>query len=71
MKAKSVIIASLMTPAMAMPARSDTLVFRNGRTFSGTLTRANRNTISFQDRTGRTYRCFVRDAEVVPDQRSD
>jgi hypothetical protein len=65
MKARSVLVASLMTLAIAMPAWSDTLVLRNGRTFSGTLTGANRDTISFQDRTGRTYRYSVHDVEVV------
>lgn len=65
MKTRSVIVASLMTLAIAMPAWSDTLVLRDGRTLSGTLTGANRNQISFQDRTGRTYRYSVRDVDTV------
>jgi len=54
-----------MTLAIAMPAWSDTLVLRDGRTLSGTLTGANRNTISFQDRTGQRYRYSVREVEAV------
>jgi hypothetical protein len=54
-----------MTLAMAMPVWSDTLVFRDGRTLSGTLMGATRSTISFQDRTGRTYRYSVRDVDAV------
>jgi len=54
-----------MALAIAMPAWSDTLVLHDGRTLSGTLTGANRNTISFQDRTGRTYRYSVREVEAV------
>jgi len=54
-----------MTLAIATPALSDTLVFRDGRTLSGTLTGANRNIISFQDRTGRTYRYSVRDVDTI------
>src|SRR5713226_1877399 len=65
MKTSSVLVASLMTLAIAMPAWSDTLVLRDGRTLSGTLTGANRNTISFQDRTGQRYRYSVREVEAV------
>ena len=65
MKKRSVLIASLMTLAMAMPVWSDTLVLRDGRTLSGRLTGANRNSISFQDRTGQTYRYWVRDVDGV------
>ena len=65
MKTKSVLVASLMALAIAMPAWGDTLVLRNGRTLSGTLTGASRNTVSFQDRTGRTYRYSVREVEGV------
>ena len=65
MKTRSVLFTSLMALAIAMPAWSDTLVLRDGRTLSGNLTGANRNTISFQDRTGRTYRYSVREVEAV------
>jgi len=65
MKTRTVLAASLMALAIAMPAWSDTLVLHDGRTLSGTLTGANRNTISFQDRTGRTYRYSVREVEAV------
>jgi len=65
MKKRSVLIASLMTLAMAMPVWSDTLVLRDGSTRSGRLTGANRNSIVFQDRTGQTYRYSVRDVDGV------
>ena len=65
MKTKSVLAASLMTLAIAMPAWSDTLLLRNGRTLSGTLIVANRNTISFQDPTGRRVRYSVSAVEAV------
>jgi hypothetical protein len=65
MKTRSILVASLMTLAIAMPAWSDTLVLRDGRTLSGTLIAANRNTISFRDRSGRTYRYSVREVEAV------
>ena len=65
MKTRSVLVASLMTLAIAMPVWSDTLVLRDGRTLSGRLTGANRNSISFQDRTGQTYRYSVRDVDGV------
>src|SRR6267378_6802191 len=54
-----------MTLAIAMPAWSDTLLLRNGRTLSGTLIAANRNTISFQDPTGRRVRYSVSAVEAV------
>jgi hypothetical protein len=65
MKTRSVLVASLMTLAIVMPVWSDTLVLRDGRTLSGTLTGANGNTISFQDRTGRRHRYSVREVEAV------
>jgi hypothetical protein len=65
MKTRSVLVASFMTLAIAMPAWSDTLVLRDGRTLSGTLIAAGRNTISFQDRAGRTLRYSVREVEAV------
>lgn len=65
MKSRSVLVASVMTLAIAMPAWSDTLVLRDGRTLSGTLIAAGRNTISFQDRAGRTLRYSIREVEAV------
>jgi hypothetical protein len=65
MKTKSVLVASFLTLAIAMPALSDTLLLRNGRMLSGTLIAANRNTISFQDRSGRRVRYSVSDVEAV------
>jgi len=61
----SALLACLLTAAMAVPAWSDTLILRNGTTFSGTLTGANTNTITFRDRNGRTRRFAVRDVEAV------
>src|SRR5882672_5117301 len=65
MKTKSVLVASFLTLAIAMPAWSDTLLLRNGRTLSGTLISANRNTISFQDRAGRKVRYSVSEVQAV------
>jgi hypothetical protein len=65
MKTRSISLASLLTLAIAMPVWSDTIVLRDGRTLSGTLTAANRNTISFQDRAGRRSRYLVRDVDSV------
>jgi hypothetical protein len=65
MKTRLVFVASFMTLAIAMPAWSDTLILRNGRTLSGTLIAANRNTISFQDRAGRRLRYSVSEVEAV------
>src|SRR6266404_4043205 len=65
MKTKSVLVASFLTLAIAMPAWSDTLLLRNGRTLSGTLIAANRSTISFQDRSGRRVRYSVSDVDAV------
>jgi len=61
----SALLACLLTAAMAVPAWSDTLILRNGTTFSGTLTGANTNTLTFRDRDGRTQRFAVRDVESM------
>ena len=55
-KTKSAIVACLLVCAIAMPAWSDTLILRNGATFSGTLIGANTNTITFVDRRGGLHR---------------
>jgi hypothetical protein len=65
MKTRSVLIPSLLTLAIAMPVWSDTIILRDGRTLSGTLTAANKNTISFQDRAGRKSRFLVREVDSV------
>lgn len=72
----SALLACLLTAAMAVPAWSDTLILRNGTTFSGTLTGANTRTITFRDRDGQNRRFAVRDVEAVqfgdaPYRRSD
>ena len=64
-KARSALVACLLTFAIAMPAWSDTLILRNGATFSGTLTGANSNSIMFRDRRGDLRRYSVRDVEAV------
>jgi hypothetical protein len=61
----SALLACLLTAAMAVPVWSDTLILRNGTTFSGTLTGANTNTITFRDRDGHARRFAVRDVEAV------
>src|ERR1700681_4877444 len=58
-------VACFLSFAIAMPAWSDTLVLRNGATFTGTLVEANPNTISFRDRQGDMHRYSVRDVDVV------
>jgi hypothetical protein len=65
MKTKLVSAASFLMLAVAIPAWSDTLLLRDGRTLSGTLIAANRNTVSFQDRSGRRLRYSVNDVEAV------
>src|SRR6202521_19425 len=58
-------LACLLSLAIAIPVWSDTLILRNGTTFSGTLTGANTNSITFRDRNGATRRYSVRDVERV------
>ena len=65
MKTRSVLVASLLTLAIAAPAWSDTLLLRNGKALSGTLISASRSTVSFQDRSGRRFRYSVSDVEAV------
>ena len=65
MKKRSVLVACLLTLAIAAPAWSDTLVLRDGRTLAGTLLSANRNTISFRDNAGRRFRYSVSDVDSV------
>ena len=64
-KTRLSLVACLLAAAIAMPAWSDTLILRNGTTFSGTLTEANSNTITFRDRRGEMHRYSVRDVEAV------
>ncbi len=61
----SALLACLLTAAMAVPVWSDTLILRNGTTFSGTLTGANTSTLTFRDRNGRSRRFAVRDVDAV------
>jgi hypothetical protein len=64
-RTRSAVLASLLTAAIAMPARSDALILRNGATLSGTLIGANANTIKFTDRNAETHRYSLRDAEAI------
>jgi hypothetical protein len=64
-KTRVALVACLLTFAIAMPAWSDTLIFRTGVTLSGTLVGANTEKITFRDRNGRTKGYFVRDVEAV------
>jgi hypothetical protein len=64
-KTSVALTAFLLTFAIAMPAWSDTLIFRTGVTLSGTLTGANSEKITFRDRNGQTRGYFVRDVEAV------
>ncbi len=61
----SALLACLLTAAMAVPVWSDTLILRNGTTFSGTLTAANTSTLTFRDRNGHSRRFAVRDVDAV------
>src|SRR5579872_1236297 len=65
MKTKRALLACLLTTAIAMPAWSDTIILKNGETYSGTLTGANINSILFKDRRGNVHRYFVYDVEAV------
>jgi hypothetical protein len=64
-KTRVAAVACLLTFAIAMPAWSDTLFFRNGSTLTGTLTGANTDRITFRDRNGETHGYFVRDVESI------
>ena len=63
--ARFAILTSLVIAAMAIPARSDTLVFRNGSTMSGTLTSADAYSITFTDRNGVAHRFSVHDVSAL------
>jgi hypothetical protein len=62
---RSGLVACLLAFAIAMPAWSDTLIFRNGVTLSGTLVGANTEKVTFRDRKGDTKGYFVRDVQAV------
>ena len=64
-KTRSALVACLITFAMAVPVWSDTLILRSGETFSGTLTAANIDTITFRDRRGGTRRYSVNDVQSI------
>jgi hypothetical protein len=62
---RSALVAFLLAAVIAVPAWGDTLILRNGTSFSGTLTGANPNTITFRDRRGSMHRYRVRDVQSV------
>ena len=64
-KTGSALVAFLLTFAIAVPVWSDTLILRNGSSFSGTLTGANSNTIMFRDRRGGMHRYSVLDVDAI------
>lgn len=70
---KSALLACTLTAAIAIPTWSDTLVLRNGTSYSGTLTGVNGNWIIFKDQRGIQRHYMVRDVDSVqfgdaPDQ---
>ena len=64
-KSRVALPAFLLAFAIAIPAWSDTLIFRTGETLSGTLVGANPEKITFRDRNGQTRGYFVRDVEAI------
>lgn len=64
-KLNSALLAWVLTMAVAVPTWSDTLILRNGATYSGTLTGVNGNWIIFRDRSGDLRHYLVRDVEAV------
>jgi hypothetical protein len=64
-RTRSALLACLLTTALAIPTWSDSLILRNGATYSGTLTGVNGNWIIFKDRSGNLRHYLVRDVESV------
>ena len=62
---RAALVACLLTPVLTIPAQGDTLILRNGRTISGTLTRADTNTITFAGQNGRMIRYRVQDVDSI------
>ena len=62
---KAAFVACILSFAITMPAWSDTLILLNGTTYTGTLTGANTNTLTFRDTRGETHLYLVRDVEAV------
>ena len=62
---RSALLACLLTFAIALPAWSDTLIFRNGSILNGTLVGATKDKITFRDRNGVTRGYFVRDVQTL------
>ena len=65
MNFRVVMLACLLAAATAVPVWSDTIIFRNGSTMSGTLTAADVNSVTFTDRNGVAHRYSVRDVDAV------
>jgi hypothetical protein len=62
---RSMLVAFFLITAVVIPVRGDTLVLRNGRTISGTLTRADTNMITFTGQNGRMIRYRVQDVDSI------
>ncbi|HEV8383991.1 MAG TPA: hypothetical protein VGK99_13690 [Acidobacteriota bacterium] len=62
---RSMLLALVLIPALAMPVLGDQLVLRDGRTFYGRMTRADSNSVTFRERNGATRRFRVRDVEAI------
>jgi hypothetical protein len=58
-------VSSLLIFAIAFPAWGDTLILRNGATFTGTMIQASTNTITFRTPDGRQQRYQVRDVDSL------
>jgi hypothetical protein len=65
LSSKLVLCSSLLTFAVALPTWSDTLILRNGTTFSGSLVQATTNSVTFRTPDGRQHRYLVRDVDSV------
>jgi hypothetical protein len=65
LKTRAALLACLLTFVIALPAWSDTLIFRNGSILTGTLVGASRDKITFTDSNGITRGYFVRDVQAL------
>ena len=64
-KGQTRVAACLLAAMIATPMWGDTLLLRNGNSLSGTLTSSDRNTINFQDNSGRNFHYSVNDVDSI------
>jgi hypothetical protein len=64
-RTRSALLVCSLIAALAIPTWSDTLVLRNGSTYSGNLTGVDGNWIIFKDHSGNLRHYLVRDVESV------